>query len=161
MPGTTKNNKLKLSITTKKIIMKKQTLFLIAIISMFIVSCSTAMSADQNKLYNTGWELEYITGPRITFEGLYPDTKPTIRFTPGSMMITGNSGCNVYNPTFTMEGKMVSFKQPETSTMAFCGDGEVVFRTAMQKVDNYKIESDGKLAFLMGDIVVMRFKPAM
>lgn len=140
--------------------MKKQTLFLIAILSLFIVSCSTAMSGNDNKMYDNKWELEYITGPRITFEGLYPDTKPMIQFTKGSMMLTGNSGCNVYNPTFTMKGNKINFLQPVTSTMAYCGDGETVFRTAMQQVDNYKME-DGKLLLLKGDVVMMRFKPAM
>ena len=138
--------------------MKKQTLFLIAILSLFVVSCTTMVKND--KMYSNAWELEYITGPRITFQGLFPDQKPKIQFTKGSDMVTGNSGCNGYNTKYTMNGKMISFAQPEMSTMAYCGDGETVFRKTMTEVDSYRMK-DGKLEMLMGDVVMMRFKPAM
>ena len=140
--------------------MKKQTLLLIAIISLFLVSCSTNPMAKDNKMYSNAWELEYITGPRITFQGLFPDMKPKIQFTKDSDMIIGNSGCNGYNTKFTMNGKMISFAEPEMSTMMYCGDGENVFRKTMTQIDSYRM-TDGKLEFLMGDVVMMRFKPAM
>ena len=138
--------------------MKKQTLFLIAIISLFVVSCSTNSMAKSDKMYSNAWELEYITGPRITFQGLFPDMKPKIQFTKGSKMITGNSGCNGYATKFNLNGDKISFEQPEMSTMMYCGDGETVFRKTMSQVDNYRI-TDGKLEFLMGELVMMRFKP--
>ena len=75
-------------------------------------------------------------------------------------MITGNSSCNGYNTKYTMNGKMISFAEPEMSTMMYCGDGETVFRKTMTQVDSYRM-TDGKLEFLMGDVVMMRFKPAM
>ncbi len=140
--------------------MKKQTLLLIAILSIFVVSCTANPMAKNDKMYSNAWELEYITGPRITFQGLFPDQKPKIQFTKGSDMITGNSGCNGYNTKYTMNGKMISFAEPEMSTMMYCGDGENVFRKTMTQVDSYRM-TDGKLEFLMGDVVMMRFKPAM
>lgn len=140
--------------------MKKQTLLLIAIISLFVVSCTTNSMAKNDKMYSNAWELEYITGPRIAFNGLFPDMKPKIQFTKDSDMITGNSGCNGYSTKFTMNGKMISFAEPEMSTMMYCGDGENVFRKTMTQVDSYRM-TDGKLEFLMGDVVMMRFKPAM
>ena len=108
--------------------MKKQTLFLIAIISIFVVSCTTNSMAKNDKMYSNAWELEYITGPRITFNGLFPDMKPKIQFSKDSGMVTGNSGCNGYNTKYTMNGNMISFAEPEMSTMMYCGDGENVFR---------------------------------
>lgn len=140
--------------------MKKQTLFLIAIISLFVVSCTTNSMAKNDKMYANAWELEYITGPRITFQGLFPDMKPKIQFTKGSDMITGNSGCNGYSTKYTLKGSKISFQQPEMSTMAYCGDGENVFRKTMTQVDNYRMK-DGKLEMLMGDVLMMRFKPTM
>lgn len=144
----------------KNNIMKKQALLFVAIISLFVVSC-TSNSMDKNdKMYSNAWELDYITGPRIAFEGLYPDMKPKIQFTKGSDMITGNSGCNGYSTKFTMNGNRISFAQPELSTMAYCGDGETVFRKTMTEIDGYRM-TDGKLEFLMGDVVMMRFKPTV
>ena len=144
----------------KNNIMKKQTLLLIAIISLFLVSCTTNSLAKNDKMYSNAWELEYITGPRIAFKGLFPEQKPKIQFTKDSGMITGNSSCNGYNTKYTMNGKMISFAEPEMSTMMYCGDGETVFRKTMTQVDSYRM-TDGKLEFLMGDVVMMRFKPAM
>jgi len=140
--------------------MKKQTLLLIAILSLLVVSCTTNMMGKNDKLYDNAWELEYITGPRITFQGLFPDQKPVIKFTEGSDMITGNSGCNGYSAKYTMNGDMLSFADPELSTMMYCGDGETVFRKTMKQVDRYRI-TDGKLELLMGDVVMMRFKHAV
>lgn len=140
--------------------MKKQTLLLIAIFSLFVVSCTTNMMAKNDKMYDNAWELEYITGPRIAFQGLFPDRKPVIKFTRDSNMVNGNSGCNGYSTKYTMNGKMISFADPELSTMMYCGDGENVFRKTMKQVDRYRM-TDGKLEFLMGDVVMMRFKPTM
>lgn len=141
--------------------MKKLTLFLIAVVSVFSVSCSTPMMGDKGQLSSTPWELEYITGPRITFEGLFPDRKPMINFTSGTNTVAGNSGCNGYQTKYTLSGNMISFAEPELSTMMYCGDGETVFRKTMTQIDQYKIDADGKLALLMGDTVMMRFKPAL
>lgn len=140
--------------------MKKQTLFLMAIISFLVVSCTTNSLLKNDKMYSNAWELEYITGPRITFQGLFPDMKPKIQFTKGSDLITGNSGCNGYNTKYKLDGSKISFEQPGMSTMMYCGDGENVFRKTMTEVDSYRMK-DGKLEFLMGDVVMMRFKQAM
>ena len=139
--------------------MKKPILLLLGILSFFAISCGTNITGKDQELYNA-WELEYITGPRITFQGLFPDMKPKIQFTAGSNMITGNSGCNGYTTKFTLKGKMITFADPELSTLMYCGDGEAVFRNTMKQIDRYRV-TDGKLEFLTGDVVMMRFKSAL
>ena len=141
--------------------MKKQALLLIALISVFLVSCSTNMMGDNSKLYSNSWELEYITGPRITFQGLFPDDKPAINFNKSTSMVMGTTGCNGYNTNYKMTGKMISFEVPATTTMRYCGDGEAVFLKTMKEVTNYRITEDGKLELLMNDVVMMRFKKQM
>lgn len=138
--------------------MKKQTLLLFALLSVFLISCSTNMMGDNSKLYDNGWELEYITGPRITFQGLFPDEKPVISFNKSTNMVTGTTGCNGYNTQYKMNGKMISFEVPAMTTMRYCGDGEAVFLKTMKEVTNYRITTDGKLELLMNDITMMRFK---
>lgn len=138
--------------------MKKQTLLLIAFISVLLMSCSANMMGDSSKLSNNAWELEYITGPRITFQGLFPDEKPVISFDTSTKMVSGTTGCNGYNTNFTLNGKMISFAVPATTTMRYCGDGEPVFLKTMQEVTNYRVTTDGRLELLMNDVVMMRFK---
>ena len=138
--------------------MKKHTLFLIALISIFMVSCTSNMMGDNSKMYDTTWELEYITGPRIAFQGLYPDEKPAITFNKSTNIVTGTSSCNGYNAAYKMNGKMISFDDPAVTTMRYCGDGESVFLKTMKEVTNYRMTNDGKLELLMNDVVMMRFK---
>ncbi|MEO5911765.1 MAG: META domain-containing protein [Pelobium sp.] len=137
--------------------MKKHTLLLIGLLSLFLFSCSTNKTVGSDKLYNSNWELEFITGLRITFEGLFPEKKPVINLNKSTKMATGNSGCNGYLSKFSPKGNTISFAQPEMSTMMYCGQGETTFRKTMLEVDNYRIVND-KLEFLKGDIVLMRFK---
>ena len=141
--------------------MKKQTLLLLALISVFLMSCSTNMMGDSSKLYDNSWELEYITGPRITFQGLFPDEKPAIKFDKSTNMVMGTTGCNGYNTEYKLAGKMISFKVPVAATMRYCGDGESVFLKTMQEVTNYRMTADGKLELLMNDVVMMRFRKSM
>lgn len=141
--------------------MKKQTLLLFALLSVFLMSCSTNMMGDNSKLYDNGWELEYITGPRITFQGLFPDEKPVISFNKSTKMVTGTTGCNGYNTQYKMNGKMISFEVPALTTMRYCGDGEAVFTKTMQQITNHRMTTDGKLELLMNDVVMMRFKKGM
>ena len=138
--------------------MKKQTLLLIAFISVILMSCSANMMGDNSKLYTNTWELEYITGPRITFQGLFPDDKPEIKLDKSTNMVMGTTGCNGYNTSYTMTGNKISFNVPVASTMRYCGDGEAVFLKTMQDVTNYRMTADGKLELLMNDVVMMRFK---
>ena len=141
--------------------MKKQTLLVFALLSVFLMSCSTNMMGDNSKLYDNGWELEYITGPKIAFQGLFPDEKPVISFNKSTNMVTGSTGCNGYNTQYKMSGKMISFEVPATTTMRYCGEGEAVFLKTMKEVKSYRMTTNGKLELLMNDIVMMRFKKTM
>lgn len=141
--------------------MKKQILLLIAFISVFLMSCSSNIMGDSSKLDDNAWELEYITGPRITFQGLFPDEKPAITFNKSTNTVSGTTGCNGYSTNYKLNGKMISFAVPATTTMRYCGDGEIVFLKSMSEVTGYRMTTDGKLELLMNDVVMMRFKKAM
>ncbi|UKM63722.1 hypothetical protein GSB9_00267 [Flavobacteriaceae bacterium GSB9] len=51
--------------------MKSTLVLCIALLSFIVFSCNSNKS-NSDKLYNTTWELEYISGPRIAFKGLFP-----------------------------------------------------------------------------------------
>ena len=106
------------------------------------------------------WELNYISGPRIAFEGLYPNAKPTIRFDFGENRVSGNNSCNTYSGQLKTDGNVISFTQPMAVTRMMCPDnqGETTYMATLEKIDSYSISEDGKtLNFMMGDIAMMRF----
>lgn len=109
-------------------------------------------------LYNTLWELDYLSGPRIAFEGLYPDKKPKITFNKTTNKVEGNNSCNGYSADYILNGNEISFGEPGPTTMMFCGEGEKFFLTTIKKVNTYTIDSDGKLNLMIGDVPMMRFK---
>ncbi|HEA23421.1 MAG TPA: META domain-containing protein [Pricia antarctica] len=137
---------------------KIQSIVFVLILSL-VTSCGTQKNMVQNdQLYNATWQLEYISGPRIAFEGLFPDKKPEFKFDKGSNEVIGNSGCNGYSAPYTLNAKSISFGEPGPSTMMYCGQGEQQFRTMMKKINAYSFDADGKLNLMMNEVSMMRFK---
>ena len=139
----------------------KKVFLSVAILCLAFVSCnSTKSTADNVSALEGAWELNYITGPRITFDGLYPDNKPTISFDVKENKISGNSSCNSFMGPLSVEKNKIDFKDSKIAmTMMACeGSGEGVFMSTLEKVETYKVSEDGKtLSFIMGDVEMMRF----
>lgn len=119
-------------------------------------NCNDTNSGEA-ALYGPTWELEYITGARIAFQGLYPNNKPRLSFDQETKRVTGTDSCNGYSADFVVEGNTLSFGEPGPTTMMFCGGSERQFLEMMKKVDGFAL-TDGKLNLLMGELPVMRFK---
>ncbi|KRD07436.1 hypothetical protein ASE21_18275 [Flavobacterium sp. Root901] len=140
--------------------MKKYTIAVVSVLTLLLASC---MASKENKstanIYDTTWELEYISGPRIAFEGLYPNKKPQITFDQKETKVYGNSGCNGYSAPYTLKGNSLTFGEPGPATMMFCeGGGEQQFLQQMKKITSYSVDKDGKLNLIQGDVPMMRFK---
>ena len=112
----------------------------------------------KNQLINSHWELEYITGLRIAFSGLYPDKKPEITFDAMTKKITGSNSCNGYSADYTVSGNSIIVGEPGITTMMYCGEGEKVFLSTMKKINKYGVDADGKLTLSMNNLPMMRFK---
>ncbi|GFD81050.1 hypothetical protein KUL118_39120 [Tenacibaculum sp. KUL118] len=137
----------------------KKLSFVFAAILLITVSCAKKDTAEQ--LYGTTWELEYISGPRIAFEGLFPDKKPQLTFDKETKKATGNNGCNGYAAKFTLgEENAISFGEPGPTTMMYCGQGEQEFLKTIKKINKYSFDIERKLNLLMDDVTMMRFKKA-
>lgn len=133
------------------------TLALVAIALIF-TSCAMNKKTDNSKISGRIWELEYISGPRIAFEGLYPDKKPQITFNDSTKKVEGTNSCNGYSADYTITDDSISFGEPGMSTMMYCGEGEGVFLRTIKSVNKYKIDENGKLNLVVNDIPMMRFK---
>jgi heat shock protein HslJ len=139
--------------------MKKMVL-LVVFIGMTLVSCTTTKSTMKTTSLEGTWALSYITGPRIAFDGLYPNKKPTIVFDLAANKIAGNNSCNQYFGALIVDGNKINFKDAKMGmTMMACqGNGDSVYMSTLDKIDSYSISEDGKtLRFMMGDVEMMRF----
>lgn len=106
---------------------------------------------------NGTWELDYISGAKIAFEGLYPGKKPVITFNLPDSKATGNSSCNSFNIAFTIDDNNINFNDPVSTRMACPGAGEATFFNTLKTATKYSI-SGNTLNLIMGDIAVMRFQ---
>lgn len=106
---------------------------------------------------NGTWEVDYISGPRIAFEGLYPEKKPTITFNLPDTVATGNSSCNNFRSAFKINGSNLKFGMPASTRMACPGAGESTFFKTLESINKFSI-SGNTLNLIMGDIAVMRLQ---
>jgi heat shock protein HslJ len=141
--------------------MKRLMLFTIVIASS-LVSCTTMKSGTigNGGLSQLGgtWELNYISGPRIAFNGLYPGKKPIIKFDIAEKRFSGNTSCNSFSGQLIADDATINFTKPFMMTKMACpGEGETTFVEMLKKASNYTITSDSTLNFMMGDIAIMRF----
>lgn len=134
---------------------------LLIIISTLLFSCNSKKTvvSDNDKLEGT-WKLNYISGPRISFEGLFPEAKPTINFDFKEVRISGKNSCNNYSCKLDTDGNKINFDVPMITTKMFCpGEGENIYMSTLKKINTYAISEDGKtLNFMMGDVEMMRFE---
>lgn len=114
------------------------------------------VSTANNELNGT-WEVDYVSGSRIAFDGLYPNKKPIITFNTADNKLTGNSSCNNFNTTFKIDGNLIKFNNPTATEMACSGEGEAVFFKALKTVNKYDV-NENTLNLIMGDIAIMRLQ---
>ena len=139
----------------------KKIILLLTLFCSVLISCNSVKTANSQKAALQGaWELNFISGPRIAFSGLYPNDAPTITFDLKENRVSGKNSCNSYSGTLSAEENKINFKEPMMVTKMFCpGEGENVYMNTLQKIDSYSVSEDGKtLNFIMGDIVMMRFE---
>ena len=104
------------------------------------------------------WQLDYIGGPATAFDSLYPNKKPQIVFDIPGSRTSGNTGCNSFSGTVSIEGSKISFNQPLTLTKMFCpGGGESAFLEALKKITSWAVTDASTLNLIAGDIAMMRF----
>jgi len=140
----------------------KKNIFVISLLLFLFLACKPTQSVMKTTTSLQGtWELNYITGPRIAFEGLYPNKKPIITFDLKENKVSGNNSCNQYFGTLNSDGSSINFKDAKMgmNMMSCPGNGENTYMKTLEQIDSYSISEDGKtLNFLMGDIAMMRFE---
>ncbi|RVT75397.1 META domain-containing protein [Flavobacterium sufflavum] len=137
--------------------MKPKKYIFLFMLTLFFASCSSTKQMTSENLFKSAWELEYLSGLRIAFDGLFPDKKPQISFNPTSKKVEGNDSCNGYSADYTFSGDKISFGDPGPTTMMYCGEGEKFFLNTIKKINKYNIDKEGKLNLMIDDVPMMRF----
>lgn len=133
---------------------------IVLLVGMVFVACTTTKETIKEASIEGTWELKYITGPKIAFDGLFPNQKPTIKFDLKENKVTGNNSCNRYFGALIMDGATINFKDAKLgmTMMACAGNGESVYMETLNKIETYSITDKGRtLNFLAGNVVLMRF----
>lgn len=137
--------------------------FILFVLSTILISCSVfkCKKTEAVSKLEGNWELNYITGPRIAFDGLYPNKKPTINFNTKENQVSGNNSCNSFTGKLIVNGNKLDLTGPMATTKMMCmdnGQGDRVFMSTLQKITSYDVTDDGKtLNLISGDIAMMRF----
>src|SRR5690606_31881574 len=107
------------SLLTNKKIRQMNTIKILSlfIFTLIIGSCSSTKKVSADDLFNTTWELEYLSGPRIAFDGLYPDTRPKSTINKTTPKVDGNNSCNGSSADYTFSGDGSCFGEAGPTTM--------------------------------------------
>lgn len=127
-------------------------------ITLLCLSACQSTKITAEALYNTAWELDYISGPKIAFNALFPDRKPQITFNKTTGNVEGNASCNGYRAEYTLNGNNIAFGEPGPTTMMYCGEGEQTFLSTIKKVNKYRFDAKGNLVLMLDEVAMMRFK---
>jgi heat shock protein HslJ len=122
-----------------------------------VVAEFAAATASNANALNGSWELNYITGPRIAFDGLYPEKKPVLQFNVADLEFSGNSSCNSIGGKFTSNGDSLRFGNSRSTEMACPGTGEQTFMKMLAEVNRYGFENPETLILKRDDLMLMRF----
>ncbi len=135
------------------------------LLCVVLASCtstkSTSSDAKPVTQLDGTWELNYITGPRIAFQGLYPEQKPEVFFDTKQNLVSGNDSCNLFSSELKLKASAIDFTGPMAMTKKMCmegQEGQQLFMSTINKIDHYEVSADGKtLTFKTGDMAMMRF----
>lgn len=140
--------------------MKNRNVIATVILTIVLSSCSMMNRniAEEHSNLAGKWELTYISGPRITFEGLYPENKPTLEFDLDEKRVNGVNSCNNYGGDLKVKkDNTIKFEKLFTTMMACEGSGEAVYMENLKKVETFKVDGS-TLSFYMDDVEIMRFE---
>lgn len=115
-------------------------LCLIVILAVLVIGCSAKeTSKEVDVRLHDIWALESINGEKF-LKDEHDINHPIIEIYLKEERVHGNAGCNTLNGDVQADGNKISFINITYTEMACPGDFEQRFLTALQSVDNYKIE---------------------
>ena len=136
--------------------MKKRLFICLFISAILLTACKSYQSGSTTPDLSGTWTLRYITGPRIAFDGLYPEKKPHVVFDVKKNNISGNTSCNGFSGEIDINGDNITISKVIQTMMACEGIGEQTFTGMLPSITKYKV-ANNILSFYAGDVEMMRF----
>ena len=100
--------------------MQKGNLFFVLIVFRLPAACNHVKKTTTSVIVPAAlagtWELNYMTGPHIAFDGLYPNKKPATTFDVVANRVNGTTSCNNFAGTINAAGNKISFTDPMAVT---------------------------------------------
>jgi heat shock protein HslJ len=136
--------------------MKERILIFLALITI-IYGCTTkeVEGFNVNRLHDI-WALESIAGEKITIDETVKNL-PMLEIYVEEERVHGNTSCNTIDGKVEIDKNNITFYDIITTEMACPGDLEQKFLSALDKVNNYKIEKL-KLYLYNNDQKIMIFQ---
>ena len=136
--------------------MKERILIFLALITI-IYGCTTkeVEGFNVNRLHDI-WALESIAGEKITIDETVKNL-PMLEIYVEEERVHGNTSCNTIDGKVEIDKNNITFYDIITTEMACPGDLEQKFLSALDKVNNYKIEKM-KLYLYNNDREIMIFQ---
>jgi heat shock protein HslJ len=104
----------------------------------FFSGCSSG-SSTANPLLHDIWALESIEGEKIIIDETVKNL-PVLEIYIKEERVHGNTSCNTIDGKVNIDGNKISFLEIITTEMACPSNVEQKFLSALNKVNNYKIE---------------------
>jgi len=105
---------------------------------LLILNCSSGKETADIRLHDI-WALESIEGEKVTIDETIKNL-PMLEIYVEEKRVHGNTSCNTINGKVNIDGNKISFLEIITTEMACPGNLEQRFLSALNKVNNYKIE---------------------
>ena len=113
---------------------------IVIIFAALVISCSAKDAGNEVDIrLHDIWALETINGEEFGKDEQNIN-HPLIEIYLKEERVHGNAGCNTVNGKVEVDGNNISFSEIISTEMACPGELEQRFLSALQSVDNYKIE---------------------
>jgi heat shock protein HslJ len=129
--------------------------FFCFLLCFFLFSCLSSKNLDENIAGN--WELSVFPTTDKTFDEIFGQRRPSLRFDAGDKTVSGTTGCNQMRGSYTANNGSLSFSDHFVTTKMACpGYEESVFLEAFNRVNRYEL-TEGQLRLMHDSTLVMSF----
>jgi heat shock protein HslJ len=130
---------------------------------MIIASCSSSKkvsNTNENPVQSLvgTWELIEIEGEKYSQVNTAPSSTPFIKFDEELSRISGKTGCNSFSGEIVITGNNLDLTKPMMMTKMYCeGVNETKFMETLRLAKEWRIDNEGRLELVAGEVVLMEF----
>jgi heat shock protein HslJ len=125
------------------------------VLCLSLAACVSSKNIDGDLAGN--WELSVFPTTDKTFDEIFGQRRPELRFDVDNKMVSGSTGCNQIRGSYTSKNESLSFSEHFITTKMACpGYEESMFLDAFSKVNRFDLIG-GQLRLMHDSTLVMSF----